>query len=87
MVEIIDGFEEYKGRIDLDRIICPHCECVQGQREARKWPTAEAVQFSCGDCEKTFILMTMETPLGMAWQTWDRDPRPQHTIDSQGNKP
>lgn len=70
----LDGFAEYRGHTDLDKIVCPHC----GKTRIKVDPDLELAEalpeMYCPECDKDFFLRLTQTPLGLAWQTWDKDP-------------
>ena len=62
---------EYRGYTSVDGVICPHCRsrCRCGTPPgAWIWP------WLCRDCGESFVVKIVATPLGLAWQSWDRDP-------------
>lgn len=69
---------ETKGMTSMAGPICPHCEGQLGILDLRGSPPPHPSMLSaaqCTRCGKIFWWCRMETPLGLAWQTWQADPR------------
>lgn len=64
-------WQEFKGFTSIHSIKCPHCGTVV---EVSRPDPERAGLLGCFVCLGTMILRVVLTPLGLAWQTWDRDP-------------
>lgn len=62
----LDTWDEITGVCSVKMPLCPHCNSDLIPDELEKQ--------TCSACGKTFVWQRIKTPLGFAWQTWQRNP-------------